>query len=83
MEATAMTELQSIVETEMRRVRDHLSDAIADIESNGGDIRFFSAAILTAAVQLHVEIEGTAGLERAIAKIAQRELVRAGEAGRC
>lgn len=78
-----MTELKSKMESEMCRVRDHLSDAIAAVKADEGDIRFFAASLLTAAVQLHVEIEGTAGLERAITKIAQRDLVRAGEAGRC
>ncbi|WP_386167215.1 hypothetical protein [Sulfitobacter pontiacus] len=78
-----MTEQQSIMQREMERVREYLAEAVGGIEADGGDIRFFSAAFLTAAVQLSVEIEGTAGLKKAISKIAQWELVRAGEAGRC
>lgn len=78
-----MTDDQKRMQREMERVRDCISEAVQEIEADGGDIRFFSAAFLTAAVQLSVEVEGTAGLERAISKIAQRELVRAGEASRC
>ncbi|MCV2871588.1 hypothetical protein OEZ71_04695 [Defluviimonas sp. WL0050] len=72
-----------IMETEMKRVRDFLGQAVADLEADEGDLRFFSAAFLTAAIQLHVDIEGVEGLKRAIARLAAREMVRSGEAGRC
>ena len=71
------------METEMTRVRDFLGQAVADLEADEGDMRFFAAAFLAAAVQLHTEIEGTEGLQRAIARLAARELVRTGKAGRC
>lgn len=66
----------------MTRVRDMLADNVAELEAEGGDVRYFAAAFLTAGMQLHVEVEGTDGIERAIAKIGARELVRAGAAGR-
>lgn len=77
-----MTE-QDKMRHEMIRVRDLLAEAIQGVDAEGGDIRFFTAAILTGAVQLMAEIEGTDGLHRAIARVAQRELIRTGEAGRC
>ncbi|MGB3316840.1 MAG: hypothetical protein WBB85_20815 [Albidovulum sp.] len=77
-----MTE-QQIMQREIARVRDLLSEAIGEIEADGGNLRFFAASLITAAIQLHAEVEGSAGLERAIAKLAALELVRTGEAGRC
>jgi len=71
------------MKAEMNRVRDHLGDAIHELEADEGDIRFFSAAILSAAIQLVVELEGTEGLNRAVTKIAMQEMTRTGEAGRC
>jgi len=68
---------------EMARVRSLMDEAIQGVEAEDGDVRFFTASILTAAVQLCVEVEGIDGLHRAISKIAQREFIRAGEAGRC
>lgn len=77
-----MTDMEKMT-YEMSRARELMAEAIAALQAENGDIRFFSAAILTAAVQLLVEVEGTAGLERAIAKIAEREMIRSGEAGKC
>lgn len=74
---------KELMQAEVARVQAMLADAISDIDTHGGDIRFFTAAILTAAVQICVEINGIEGLERALAKIGQREMIRAGEAGRC
>ena len=71
------------MKSEMDRVRDFLSETIKSVECDDGDIRFFAASLLTAAIQLHVEIEGTASLDRVIAKIAAREMIRSGGAGRC
>lgn len=73
---------EHLMEIEMHRVRQFLGDAVADLEADGGDLRMFAAAFLAAAVQLHTEIEGTEALQRAIAKMATAEMVRAG-AGRC
>lgn len=69
--------------SEMVRVRDFLGQAVADLEADEGDLRFFAAAFLAAAVQLHTEVEGHEALQRAIARLAAREMVRTGEAGRC
>lgn len=72
-----------MMEIEMGRVRRVLGEAVAELEADGGDLRMFAAALLAAAVQLHTEIEGTEHMQRAIAKLATAEMVRAGEAGRC
>lgn len=56
--------------------------ALQDLTDRGGDVRFFAAAMLAAAVRLHVEIEGTAGLERAISRLSQAEVPGSGAAGR-
>lgn len=70
------------VRNEIDRVRRHLAEMVAELQAEGGDIRAFSAAILTAAVQLHAEVEGTDGLARVITKLGQNEMLRAGRAGR-
>lgn len=75
-------DLERLVQTETARVRSGLADMIRELEAEGGDIRAFSAAILTAAVQLHAEVEGTDSLARVITKLAQGELLRDGRAGR-
>ncbi len=78
-----MTDDQKQMKVEMARVRHFLSESVQDVEAEQGDLRFFSAAFLTAAIQLCVEIDGPEGLERALAKIGQQELVRSGRAARC
>jgi len=70
------------VKIERHRVREMLAKQIDDMTIDGGDIRFFSGALLVAAVQLHAELEGPESLDRTISKIASRELVRLGAAGR-
>ncbi|MFP1645689.1 hypothetical protein [Pontitalea aquivivens] len=57
--------------------------ALADLSERGGDLRMFAAAMLAASVRLHVEIEGTEGLHRAVARLASVEIVGSGQAGRC
>jgi len=67
---------------EADRVRALLADAVAGVEADGGDIRFFNAAFLTVAIQLHAEVEGFASVESAITKIAKHHMIASGAAGR-
>jgi hypothetical protein len=53
-----MTEDHKAMIVELERVSDLLAQPVSDMEQDDGNIRFFSAAFLTAAVQLHVEIGG-------------------------
>jgi len=76
-----MTEEQKIAH-EFSRVKAMLAEAIQDLEAENGDIRFFNAALVGAAIQLCAEVEGTEGLHRVIAHVARGELVRTGNAGR-
>jgi len=48
-----MTDKQKM-KIEMNRVRDILGDVVADLEADEGDLRFFAAAWLSQAIQLHV-----------------------------
>ncbi|QIE42324.1 hypothetical protein G5B39_10480 [Rhodobacteraceae bacterium SC52] len=68
---------------ERERVSKLLAQAVSEITDTGGDIRFFSAALLTAAVQLHIEIEGPEHIDRAITKIGIHEMQRNGVAFTC
>lgn len=78
-----MTEDQKTMIAERERVSALLAQAVSDMEQDGGNIRFFSAAFLTAAVQLHVEIEGPENLDTTITKIGVRELSRVGAVTQC
>jgi hypothetical protein len=69
--------------TEMQRVRTLLQAATEACAAEGGDIRFFNAALMTAAIQLHSEVEGADTVERAITAVAKRHLIRTRKAGRC
>ena len=75
-------DIETAVQIEAARVRAMLAEAVQQIEAEGSNIRAFAAALLTGAVQLHAEIEGTEGLARAITSLGQRELLREGRAGR-
>lgn len=77
-----MTEEQ-IMLIEKQRLRDLLADAIADIEAEGGSIRFFAAAFLVEALRLHVQIEGPNNLDATITKLGVRHLTQNGDVGRC
>ena len=59
------------------RVEALLQVAVEGVDECNGDIRFFSAAFLTAAIQLHVEVEGPEALDQAITKIGSYELSKA------
>ncbi|MCZ4260974.1 hypothetical protein O4G76_09010 [Limimaricola sp. G21655-S1] len=76
-----MTERQMIVK-ERDRVSGLLSEAVSGLEAEGGDLRLFAAALLMAAVQLHIEVEGVDGLKRALSRLAAHEMTRCGVAGR-
>ncbi|WP_372922824.1 hypothetical protein [Roseovarius sp.] len=66
---------------EAERVRESLTDMIAQIEIEGGDIRAFTAALTAAAIELQIEVFGPEGLQRALARLAQHHAPEAG-AGR-
>lgn len=67
--------------TEAKRVRESLTDMIAQIETEGGDIRAFTAAFTAAAIELQIEVFGPEGLQRALARLANHHATEAG-AGR-
>lgn len=71
------------MQIEMNRTRDLLAGAVEEVESCGGDIRLFGAALLIAAIQLHIQLEGIENLEKAISGIATRELIRSGAVKGC
>jgi hypothetical protein len=73
-----MTEQQQMA-IEQQRVRMALDMSLEEIEQHGGNVRFFGAALICAAMRLHVELEGTDGLERAMTSLVKGELVRAGK----
>jgi len=68
---------------EKQRVSDLLAQAVTDLEAEGGDIRFFNAAFLIAAIQLQAEVEGPDTIMRALSKVGVRELADTGVVGRC
>lgn len=57
--------------------------AIDDLVKRGGDIRFFTAAMLAAALRLHVDIEGPDSLLSTITKMGTRELSSRGDTTLC
>ena len=71
-----MTAQQHAMAVELDRVRAMLAEAVDDIETHGGDIHYFSAAFLRAAIELQVEVEGPESTEQAVTAIALRELDR-------
>lgn len=68
---------------ERARVSDLLAEAIQSLEAENGDIRFFNAAFLVAAIQLHAEVEGPETIMRALSKAGVRELTRSESVTRC
>jgi hypothetical protein len=57
--------------------------ALDDLNERGGDIRFFTTAMLAAALRLHVDIEGPDSLLSTITKMGTRELTNRGDANLC
>ena len=74
-------EMNSALRIEADRVRRHLGEMVGEVQAEGGDVRAFAAALLTAAVQLHAEVEGLDGLARAITALARRQMTGVGFAG--
>ena len=64
--------MKNPMEPEVERVRRMMAGAIRELETEGGDLRCFTAALLGGAFQLYAEVEGTAALNRAVVKIASR-----------
>lgn len=68
---------------EKSRVTDFLAETIKSLELDNGDIRFFSAAFLVAAVQLHIEVEGVKSITAALSRIGVNELAARGHGSKC
>ena len=73
-----MTEEKQMMAIEMQRVRTLLAEAIAELEADGGDIRYFTAAFMAAAMQLQCEVEGEDSLNVAITRLGVRTLTARG-----
>jgi hypothetical protein len=71
-----MTDEQEMA-IEMQRVRDLLAQGVSAVETEGGNIRYFNAAFLTAAMQLHSEVEGSESIVRTVTRLGVREITRA------
>ena len=75
--------MNEVIERERERVQRLLENGVREIESEGGNIRLFSASWLSAALALFAEVEGAENLESCTSQLCQRLLVNAGQAGRC
>ena len=62
------------MQQEIERVQIYLRAALAEIELDGGSVRFFNAAFMSAAVSLHAQIEGRETIDAALSKNAARYL---------
>ena len=67
---------------EIERVQTHLRAALAEIDYEGGSLRYFNAAFMSAAMVLHGEVEGHETLDAAMTKQATRLLAASHRAGR-
>ncbi|MBM1309073.1 hypothetical protein JQT66_04425 [Sulfitobacter mediterraneus] len=74
---------EQAMSVEIERAKSLLDEAMRQMSIDGGDLRFFSAALLVAATRLHIELEGPENLERTITKIGVRELKRTGAVATC
>ena len=70
------------MQAEIKRVQTHLRAALAEIDIEGGSIRYFNAAFMSAAMVLHGEVEGHESIDAAMTKQATRLLAASGKAGR-
>lgn len=77
-----MTDIEKM-RIEKQRVADLLEDGVAGVEADDGDIRFFNAAFLVAAIQLQSEVEGPDSILRALSKIGIRTVKNASGVGQC
>ena len=62
---------ETTMRTEAERVRAAVLDMIAQIEVEGGDVRAFTAALTTAAVEMQLEVFGPEGMNRFITGLAE------------
>lgn len=74
---------EEIMLTEKERVQRLITAAIDEIEAGGGSIRFFAAALMGAAIETHIAVEGPEGVERAFTKMAVNKLGKAGAINAC
>ncbi|WP_282129520.1 hypothetical protein [Roseobacter litoralis] len=77
-----MTDEQRM-QVEFARVQRLLNAALEELQTEGGDVRFFNAAFLSSAIKMTAEVEGLEAIERTITKVGQREMIRQGRAGLC
>ena len=73
-----MTDEKQMMAVEMQRVRDLLAEAVTEVETDGGNIRYFNAAFMAAAMQLQCEVEGDDSLNNAITRLGVRTLTSRG-----
>ncbi|MFC3613563.1 hypothetical protein ACFORG_07300 [Lutimaribacter marinistellae] len=76
-----MTDEMEKMANEKARVLAALDAALTELETEGGDLRFFSAALLMAAFRLHADIEGPQSLVSAVTAAAVRVAKERGVAG--
>ena len=74
---------EEILLIEKERVQHLITAAIDQIETEGGSIRFFAAALMGAAIETHIAVEGPAGVERAFTKMAVNKLGKTGAINAC
>ena len=74
---------KTVMEFEIERVSILLSEAIAQIDGEGGSLRYFNAALMSAAMVLHAQVEGPETLDAAMTKNAKALMVKSGGAGTC
>ena len=65
-----VSELEPTALNEIARINRLVDGAMHEIGAEGGDVRIFSAGLLSAAIRLHVEIEGPEALVKAMARFA-------------
>lgn len=63
------------MQIEYTRVRDMVAAAISNIEETDGNVEFFGAGLLRAALEMHVELHGAKSLDKAISGMATRMLL--------
>lgn len=68
---------------EIDRVKRLITQAITEIDEQGGSVRYFNASLMSAAMVLHGNIEGIDSVEAALAKHAQKLVVANTKGGQC
>lgn len=67
---------------ELDRVKEFVEDTICQMEVEGGDVRAFAFSLLRAGAELTAALDGSEAMTAAMARLAQRQDIRDGRAGR-